>query len=269
MPSDLPVPLPGGGALQIAAAIQDGVFAELLLDAQHGLLEPALPLLFDFLFLQLLLLRLDAVEEVELGGRFRYLSGLILAHQPVGRDGEPADGQLRIDLGVVNAEDGVRDAAGGGGFLGEVGRPVGILGDPPAVAVRHGLTVIAAAGCVLDVVAHCQGELVCDQALFREVQGDSLRHLPRDPSGLLVVVGALQDLAGTDAVGLRPVRFDVSHPAGSSRPALCKCRPAAQIAISYVILPLKISPAGLQCKMHLPFGYSLPKPKGRCECANF
>mgnify|MGYP001509037583 CR=1 FL=1 len=59
------------------------------------------------------------------------------------------------------------------------------------------------------------------------------------------------------------------HPAGSSRPALCKCRPAAQIAIPYVILPLKISPAGLQRKMHLPFGYSLPKPKGRCECANF
>ena len=59
------------------------------------------------------------------------------------------------------------------------------------------------------------------------------------------------------------------HPAGSSRPALCKCRPAAQIAIPYVILPLKISPAGLQCKMYPPFGYSLPKPKGRCECANF
>lgn len=59
------------------------------------------------------------------------------------------------------------------------------------------------------------------------------------------------------------------HWVGNSRPALCKCRPAAQIAISYVILPFKISPAGLQCKMHLSFGYSLPKPKGRCECANF
>ena len=59
------------------------------------------------------------------------------------------------------------------------------------------------------------------------------------------------------------------HLAGNSRPALCKCRPAAQIAISYVILPFKISPAGLQYKMHPPFGYSLPKPKGRCECANF
>lgn len=59
------------------------------------------------------------------------------------------------------------------------------------------------------------------------------------------------------------------HRVGNSRPALCKCRPAAQIAISYVILPFKISPAGLQCKMHPPFGCSLPKPKGRCECANF
>ena len=59
------------------------------------------------------------------------------------------------------------------------------------------------------------------------------------------------------------------HRVGNSRPALCKCRPATQIAIPYVILPLKISPAGLQRKMHPPFGYSLPKPKGGCECANF
>lgn len=44
------------------------------------------------------------------------------------------------------------------------------------------------------------------------------------------------------------------HWVGNSRPALCKCRPAAQIAIPYVILPFKTSPAGLQCKMHLPFG---------------
>ena len=59
------------------------------------------------------------------------------------------------------------------------------------------------------------------------------------------------------------------HWVGNSRPVLCKCRPAAQIAISYVILPFKISPAGLQRKMHPPFGYSQPKPKGGCECANF
>ena len=59
------------------------------------------------------------------------------------------------------------------------------------------------------------------------------------------------------------------HLAGSSRPALCKCHPTAQIVIPYVILPFKISPAGLQRKMHPPFGYSLPKPKGGCECANF
>ena len=65
------------------------------------------------------------------------------------------------------------------------------------------------------------------------------------------------------------LRAVIKHRVGNSRPALCKCRPAAQIAISYVILPFKISPAGLQCKMHPPFGYSLPKPKGRCECANF
>ena len=65
------------------------------------------------------------------------------------------------------------------------------------------------------------------------------------------------------------LRAVIKYRVGNSRPALCKCRPAAQIAISYVILPFKISPAGLQRKTHPPFGYSLPKPKGRCECANF
>lgn len=65
------------------------------------------------------------------------------------------------------------------------------------------------------------------------------------------------------------LRAVIKHRVGNSRPALCKCRPAAQIAISYVILPFKISPAGLQCKMHLPFDYSLAKPKNRCEYANF
>ena len=64
------------------------------------------------------------------------------------------------------------------------------------------------------------------------------------------------------------------HPADNSHPALCKCRPAAQITISYVILPFAILPASTpsipqQNKAHLPFDYSLTKPKGRCECANF
>ena len=77
------------------------------------------------------------------------------------------------------------------------------------------------------------------------------------------------------AAAVRKCRWGVllravsKHRAGNSLPVLHKCRPAAQIAISYVILPFKNSPAGLQRKMHPPFGYSLPKPKGRCECANF
>ena len=66
------------------------------------------------------------------------------------------------------------------------------------------------------------------------------------------------------------LRAVIKHRVGNSRPALCKCRPAAQIAISYVILPFKISPAGLHHrKMHLPFDYSLAKSKNRCEYANF
>ena len=82
------------------------------------------------------------------------------------------------------------------------------------------------------------------------------------------------------AAAARKCRWDVllravsKHWVGNSRPALCKCRPATQIAISYVILPFAILPAGTpsmprQSKAHPPFDYSLTKPKSRCECANF
>ena len=69
------------------------------------------------------------------------------------------------------------------------------------------------------------------------------------------------------------LRAVIKYRVGNSRPALCKCRPAAQIAISYVILPFAILPASTpampqQHKAHLPFDYSLTKPKDRCECAN-
>ena len=49
MSSDLAVPLARGRPVKVAAAAEDGVFAVLLLDAQHGLLDPAFPLLLDFL----------------------------------------------------------------------------------------------------------------------------------------------------------------------------------------------------------------------------
>ena len=82
------------------------------------------------------------------------------------------------------------------------------------------------------------------------------------------------------AAAARKCRWDVllravsKHWVGNSRPALCKYRLTAQIAISYVILPFAILPASTpampqQHKAHLPFDYSLTEPKSRRECANF
>ena len=59
----------------------------------------------------LLFLRRDIVKQVELHRRFGFLRDIILAHDLVCRDGDPADGQLGVDLLVVDAENGIHDAA--------------------------------------------------------------------------------------------------------------------------------------------------------------
>ena len=103
MPSDLAVALSGGRAVQVAPAIQNRVLAELFLDVQHRFLYFAFALQLAFLVLVLLFLRRDIVEQVELHRRFDFLQNTVLAHDLIRRDGDPADGQLGVDLFVVNA----------------------------------------------------------------------------------------------------------------------------------------------------------------------
>ena len=88
MPSDLLIPLFGGSASQIAPAIQNGVFAELLFNVEHGFLNFALPLQLSRFLLQSLLLYLDIIEQVKLHRSFRLLLCRIFAHQPIGGDGK-------------------------------------------------------------------------------------------------------------------------------------------------------------------------------------
>ena len=71
MPSDLLIPLLGGSAFQIAPAIQNGVFAELLFNVEHGFLNFTLPLQLSRFLPQPLLLYLDIIEQVELYRGFR------------------------------------------------------------------------------------------------------------------------------------------------------------------------------------------------------
>ena len=71
MPSDLLIPFFGGSAIQIASAIQNGVFAELLFNVEHGFLNFALPFQFSFFLLQPLLLHFNVVKQIELHRGFR------------------------------------------------------------------------------------------------------------------------------------------------------------------------------------------------------
>ena len=117
MSSDLAVPLACGRPVKVAAAAEDGVFAVLLLDVQHGLLDPALPLLLGFLLPKLPLLRRGIVKEAELHRLLRLAQDILLAHDPVGGDGQAADPSAWVGLFVIDAEHGVHDAAHRGCFL--------------------------------------------------------------------------------------------------------------------------------------------------------
>ena len=59
----------------------------------------------------LLFLRRDIVKQVELYRHFGFLRDIVLAHDLVRRDGDPANGQLGVDLFVINAENGIHNAA--------------------------------------------------------------------------------------------------------------------------------------------------------------
>ena len=95
-----------------------------------------------------------------------------------------------------------------------------MLGDFPAVAVRHDLAAEIAACGVFNVVADRQRELVGHEALFKQIHCDGLCHLAHDEARFIVRIRALQNLPGADAVRLRPVRFDVLHPAWFPAPGM-------------------------------------------------
>ena len=59
----------------------------------------------------LLFLRRDIVEQVELYRHSGFLRNIILAHDLVRCDGDPANGQLGVDLPVINPENRIHDAA--------------------------------------------------------------------------------------------------------------------------------------------------------------
>ena len=97
---------------------------------------------------------------------------------------------------------------------------MGVLGHGAAVAVRGDLSLVAAAPHVLDVVAYGQHQLVRHQPRAHQVQGELVRHLPHHQPRLVIAVGALEDLPGPDALGVRLVRLDLCHRAGLPAPGV-------------------------------------------------
>ena len=95
-----------------------------------------------------------------------------------------------------------------------------MLGDFPAVAVRHDRAAEIAACGVFNVVADRQRELVGHEAFFKQVHCDGLCHFAHDEARFIVRIRTLQNLPGADTVCLRPVRFDVFHPAWFPAPCM-------------------------------------------------
>ena len=92
---------------------------------------------------------------------------------------------------------------------------MGVLGDLPPVAVCFHLAVVLFSPLgvpeVFDVIAYRKGELVGDQPLGHQIQGQLVGHLPDHHPGLVEGVGGGEHLAGADAFCLRLVRLDVGH----------------------------------------------------------
>ena len=160
MPADLCVALAHGGTFLVAAGFQHGVFAVLVLDAQHGLLE-------FFLLFQLL----GVGEKV-------HLIEALVRRDLVGVDGNAPHRQRRVGDALKQFCTFVDNRAAQIGGDIEPDGAVRRFGDDSAVAVGLGQTTVAALVHVLPVVAHLQGDGFGHQLLFGEPEHQNLCHLP-------------------------------------------------------------------------------------------
>ena len=172
-----------------------------------------------------LLLRLSGGvigEQVQLLRLVR-LGCLRLVQQFVGADAQTADQQIPVHNPIVEGCRRLLQVIGGRG-VGEVLRPNGVFGDAPPVAVGGHRPVVALAAArvvqVLPVVAHGEHLLVGHQPLVHQLQRQCVRHLPHHQAGLVKVIGALEHLAGDDALVLRLVRLHVRDGAGLPAPGM-------------------------------------------------
>ena len=101
---------------------------------------------------------------------------------------------------------------------------MGVLGNFPPIGIRHHLALVFAAnlrpGQALHVVADGEGQLVGGQALFHQIQGELVCHLPNHQAGFLPGIRAGQHLAGADGIGSGPIGLDIRNGAGLPAPGV-------------------------------------------------
>lgn len=79
---------------------------------------------------------------------------------------QASDGQLRIDLAVINVEHRIGDAADRGCLSRQGGCSMGMFWDISAIGVRHRFPTEVRGCHVFDIVPNSQRHLVCHQLLF-------------------------------------------------------------------------------------------------------
>ena len=101
---------------------------------------------------------------------------------------------------------------------------MGVLRDLPSVAVDFDFAVklfcSVGVGKVFNVIPHRQCQLVGNQPLAHQIQGQGVCHLPDHQPGFGKVVWALENLPGDDALILWPVGFHIGQGAGLPAPCV-------------------------------------------------
>ena len=107
-----------------------------------------------------------------------------------------------------------------------------------------GAAPFAACG-VFNVVAARQRKLVSHKTFFEQVHCDSFRHLAYDEASLVIRIRTLQNLPGADAVRLRPVSFDILHPARFPAPGVVdeQLRVDTEHLITQLLVAVFVRPA--------------------------
>ena len=131
MPSDLLVPLPGCGAFLKIEPFEDRVLPVLLLDIQNCGLHPLFPLRSCGLLFPLLLRCSVVRKEIQL--LLCHAGGFLFRQHPIGGDVDAPDQQARVYDPVKEGGGSGDDGSGGGGVGFQIDRPVGVLGDGPAI----------------------------------------------------------------------------------------------------------------------------------------